>query len=524
MRPGKTKLIIFGGGLSRSAWQYLLRLALLTSLFLAPGSLFTIHIPAEFPPLLGRDKVSNTTGKELLAKDVIDSEAWVYYTQSGDTLRSIARRFQVAPELIYSPPQVGFDQLLDPGLMLIIPRPVHGSYSAVKILPDNEIVFSPSVQAFDTLEYVAKSSGFLGTDEEYMRSSGPTSAAEIVARVAQENSINPRLLLALLDYQCQCVSGPLPEGTEPEYLMGVYDSQGKGLYRQLGWVVNQLSLGYYGWRRGLLTDLALSDGSQVELPPDLNAGSAALAYLFSRLYDWEDWTRAMDSETGFAAHYRAMFTDLGGALEDPAPLFPPGLTQPNLILPFLADRQWGYTSGPHKAWETEGALAALDFAPSSAEYGCLRSNEWVLAMADGLVSRAEYGVVVIDLDGDGFEGSGWALLYMHLESRGRVAEGTYVHRGDPIGHPSCEGGPADGTHVHIARKYNGEWIAADGPLPFIMSDWQAQAGYRPFEGGLVREDQIVIANPLTPASAFISQSAADLRKYLTSSHDMWWEE
>jgi hypothetical protein len=41
-----------------------------------------------------------------------------------------------------------------------------------------------------------------------------------------------------------------------------------------------------------------------------------------------------------------------------------------------------------------------------------------------------------------------------------------------VGHPSCEGGYSDGTHVHIARRYNGEWLAADGPLPMVFSGWQ----------------------------------------------------
>ena len=32
------------------------------------------------------------------------------------------------------------------------------------------------------------------------------------------------------------------------------------------------------------------------------------------------------------------------------------------------------------------------------------------------------------------------LMYLHIEERHRVPLGTYLHAGDPIGHPSCEGG------------------------------------------------------------------------------------
>jgi hypothetical protein len=40
--------------------------------------------------------------------------------------------------------------------------------------------------------------------------------------------------------------------------------------------------------------------------------------------------------------------------------------------------------------------------------------------------------------------------------------------------------------VHIARKYNGEWIAADGPIPFVLSGWRAIADERNYYGSLVR--------------------------------------
>jgi murein DD-endopeptidase MepM/ murein hydrolase activator NlpD len=61
---------------------------------------------------------------------------------------------------------------------------------------------------------------------------------------------------------------------------------------------------------------------------------------------------------------------------------------------------------------------------------------------------------------DGDESTGWTILYLHMSSEGRVAVGSIVQPGDPIGRPSCEGGFSNGTHMHIARRYNGEWIPA----------------------------------------------------------------
>ncbi len=69
----------------------------------------------------------------------------------------------------------------------------------------------------------------------------------------------------------------------------------------------------------------------------------------------------------------------------------------------------------------------------------------------------------MDLDGDGNEETGWVIVYLHIATEGRVPVGTWLAQGDKIGHPSCEGGKSTGSHLHIVRKYNGEWVPADGP-------------------------------------------------------------
>jgi murein DD-endopeptidase MepM/ murein hydrolase activator NlpD len=112
-----------------------------------------------------------------------------------------------------------------------------------------------------------------------------------------------------------------------------------------------------------------------------------------------------------------------------------------------------------------------------------------------VVVRSENGVVALDLDGDGLEQTGWVLVYMHLAAQERVAVGRRVQADEPLGHPSCEGGRTTGTHVHLARKYNGEWLAADGPLPLVLSGWVARPGAGSYDGTLEKEGQIVTARP-----------------------------
>lgn len=444
-----------------------------------------------------------------------------YYAQSGDTLAVVAQRFGVQPGKVTSPDSLSQHGLLSPGQLLLIPISTEvvtddePSFNSKFLLPDSEVIYSPSAIDFDVAEYINQSGGLLSTYQEYLRSTGWTSAAEIINRVAIENSINPRLLLSLLEYEAYCVFGYPDETISNDYLMNMRDYRRKGLYLQLGWVASQLSVGYYGWRTGTLTEIQLPDGILARPAPTLNAGSVALQYFFAASIAAKDdpslsWEQALYSEQGLPELHTHMFGDPWIRAKAVEPLFPAGLTHPELILPFEPDRLWSYISGPHTVWESEGAQAALDFAPAAANSGCVRSNAWVVAVADGPVIRSQFGAVIQNLSRESYrlsagrEHTGWTILYLHVDDRDRVVSGTHLRAGDRIGHPSCEGGRANGTHVHIARKYNGEWIPAAGPLPFVLSGWVAHTGSNPYEGTLTKDGQTVIAHPYGSFETHIS--------------------
>jgi murein DD-endopeptidase MepM/ murein hydrolase activator NlpD len=368
----------------------------------------------------------------------------------------------------------------------------------MKLLPDSEFVYGPGAVVFNVQAYAKSQFGFLADYREdvpgvYLDGtveSAQLTGSEIVQLVAQRYSVSPRLLLAVLEYQSGWVRNPHPGDNTLAFPLRRVEPGREGLYRQLSWTANQMNLGYYAWRAGWLVSFAFGDGTLRIIAPGLNAGTVGVQHFFAQVYGPDEWTHATSSQ-GFSAIYASMFGNpFAVAFE---PLVPPNLVQPEMQLPFEPGTVWAFTGGPHGAWDSGSAWAALDFAPPALAEGCVSSDAWVVAAASGLVVRSQYGAVLQDLDGDGDEGSGWVLFYMHIEARDRVAVGTYLNAGDHLGHPSCEGGVANGTHVHLVRKYNGEWIAADGLVPFVLDGWVSSGLGREYDGRLTNGDQSIEA-------------------------------
>ena len=361
--------------------------------------------------------------------------------------------------------------------------------SFFKIIPDSELVYGPVSSTLDVAAFVKAQGGYLSRYTEVV-DDVTLNGAQIVDTLAKEYSVNPRLLLAILEYQSGWVSKSHPGQLGITYPFGLVEENHKGLYKQLSWAANELNRGFYLWGVNALSFTQLSDGNLVTFPATLNAGTVSLQRFFALMDNASAWSTAV-SENGLYA----TFTSLFGLPFDLAvePLLPANLSQPHLALPFYAGDVWSFTGGPHSAWGDGAAWAALDFAPPGDAFGCYSTDIWETAVAAGVIARSENGEVVLDLDGDGLEQTGWTILYMHVAAKDRIALGVKVNAGDRIGHPSCEGGVSNGTHLHLARRYNGVWIAADGNLPFILDNWISQGTGVEYDGTMTRGGQIVTA-------------------------------
>jgi len=357
----------------------------------------------------------------------------------GDTLSRIASIHGLSIESLVAINDLQNPDLLKVGQIIKLPRPPEANGSSFHILPDTRLVRSYGAQSFDVQEYVHGQPGILrkmGSTAVSRQADGRTvnialSASETVQLVSLEYSVDPRVLLAFLEYRTGLLSNLDVEGGQllyplfsPEALGGI---NRPGLYAQLSWLADQLNYGYYGkkYRGDAIIDFA--DGSRLLYHDDLNSGTAAIQHVFAR-------TRRL-------------------------------------------------TGGAQGGWGIGSAWASSDFAPPK-EAGparhCYTSSFPVTAVARGKIARLSEGAVILDLDLDGDEGSGWTILYLHTTHAESLELGQIVEAGEVLGYPSCQGGYSTATHLHIARRYNGEWIPADCvncPVslripPFTMSDWQ----------------------------------------------------
>lgn len=438
-----------------------------------PGPFLSISPPAVRTPTPDPPRAGVDAGREL------------YLVQAGDTLVALAQQFQTTVEAILAL-NPGLDpQRLYVGQPLWIPVGVKEHGPALKLIPDSELVYGPAYRDFSTAEAIHRFGGYLSRYQETVGGEVWT-GARIVEEVARNHSVGPRVLLTLLEMQSGWVRGEPADEQARLYPMGWERPGYEGLYRQLNWAADRLNDGYYGFKGRHMWTMRFADGRRVRVAEGLNAGTVAVQTFLAAVLPPEAWARAV-GPSGFPAVYRALFGE--PFRPEPEPSVPP---EPTWQLPWGDGELWYFTGGPHGGWGNGAAWGALDFAPPDVD-GCALSRSWVRAVADGIVARTGEGLVVLDTDGDGREETGWVVVYLHIAAQGRIPPGVRVRAGDPLGHPSCEGGFADAAHVHLARRLNGEWVPIDAGHPFRLGGWEALPSFALYEGALVRGEERKIA-------------------------------
>ena len=121
--------------------------------------------------------------------------------QPNDTLAKIAQDKGVSVNAIVQANEIQNADLLNVGQIITVPAPTpKAAGPSTKILPDSELVFGPVNAFFDPATYIEGLHGYLSQYSEDVAGEQYSGVA-IVQRVSQEYSVNPRLLLALLEYR-----------------------------------------------------------------------------------------------------------------------------------------------------------------------------------------------------------------------------------------------------------------------------------------------------------------------------------
>lgn len=430
------------------------------------------------------------TPTPLVPRQVPETLTVFHTVVSGETLFSIALQYDTTVDALMTLNGIANPNQLAVGQVLQVSQTPAQTGPGERLLPDSELVYGPAYAAFDVRAATAGCGGWFNQYGEEVEGRW-YSAPELVELVARQYSVGPRVLLALLEVRGGWLTNPDPTPEARLYPLGYAHENWDGLYAQLLWAANALNAGFYGWLDESLWVLQLDDGQYVQLSPFLNAGTVGVQRALSAGLDFDAWTLllALENEQGFLAVYRELFGDpFAYAVE---PLLPPDMVAPTLALPWSRGETWYFTGGPHGGWDSGSAWAALDFVPGNEQLGCAPSPEWATAVAPGTVVYSDNGMVLLDLDDDHFFGTGWVMVYLHLATAGRVAVGTALDTGEQIGHPSCEGGVSNATHLHFARRYNGVWIAAAHPRwPLVLDGWQAASTGVAYDGTLTRGDQV----------------------------------
>ncbi len=245
---------------------------------LDPSALPTLpptRSPDDLPP--------SPTADSADGAPVIEPESIHYFVQANDTLGIIAEKYEVDWEDL-----ARFNQLSDPnaleiGQLLRIPTGQASEFGPdTKLIPDSELPFGPAALYLDIEAFAKAQGGYLSIHRD--TADGKTmSGTDMIAKIARDYSVNPKILLTLLELESGWVRTINPRTSTLEFPLGHQNSRRIGLYAQLAWAADKLNEGYYQWKSSENIAWYTQDGAFIAASPSINAGTAAIQGLLAEL-------------------------------------------------------------------------------------------------------------------------------------------------------------------------------------------------------------------------------------------------
>ncbi|MGS0497208.1 M23 family peptidase [Pseudoalteromonas sp. S1727] len=291
---------------------------------------------------------------------------------------------------------------------------------------------------------------------------------ELILHWAGFTSINPKIILALIEQQSGLLSNPDADFNNP--LSGLSDEQ--GFDAQVEDVTTKLSQRFYAfkqWQESQVTAKeSQSTRTAITNSASVNSSTAATAALVSML----NKRKKLAVEKGKANHVSSNLIDFLATFDS---LFPDSsvqlqrspkneihsIDQQALAASFSMDLPWPsgywYSGGAHSNTGSGYPYSSLDFNNGSGGWGS--NTPYVQAAHGGTVTRFSSCNIRVT------HSSGYSTNYYHMSNL-QYNSGDYVQPGAWLGRYAnsynqalCEGGQSSGPHVHFTLLYNGQQVS-----------------------------------------------------------------
>ncbi len=379
-------------------------------------------------------------------------------------------------------------------------RAQSGGLSAA-LLSDGQFVYGPNAYDFDIPAWIETRAPHL------MPYAAPLEGLAAYA------SVNPRLLLTLMELRTGLLSDP---AADPENPFGWDETGFSGQVEAVNAVLTNayyLHLHQYSAldpAERSLPPLTLADGSELAVAPEVNAGTYAVLAFLAR-------TETADSLPAALQAFPALWADSfpgDDPLDESNQVYIPGsltaqeIPPPSLLeLPFARGQSWWFGGVHHNLGITGSDASSIDFANEWRYWMCPDPPDCMEGYAPYDLTpypiRAAHADWITTIPGTRYgitapcqatvysrhDRTGWATRYYHLEN---VQAAPYVlspiaqnqvlgYMADTKKEALCNGGDSSGHHVHFSLMFNGAFVPIEGAA---LSGWVVHGEYDNF-GNLV---------------------------------------
>ncbi|NMM40266.1 M23 family metallopeptidase [Pseudoalteromonas arctica] len=291
---------------------------------------------------------------------------------------------------------------------------------------------------------------------------------ELILHWAGFTSINPKIILALIEQQSGLLSNPDADITNP--LAGLSDEQ--GFDAQVEDVVTKLSQRFYAykqWQDSQVTaKVSKYNSTAITNLPSTHSSTAATAALVSVFknrdklaVDQDNVTHTNVDLTRFLATFDSLFPESSTQLQRSSKNSAQSSEQQFVAASFSMDLPWPsgywYSGGAHSNTGSGYPYSSLDFNNGSGGWGA--NTPYVQAAHGGTVTRFSSCNIRVT------HSSGYSTNYYHMSNL-QYSSGDYVQPGAWLGRYAnsynqalCDGGQSSGPHVHFTLLYNGQQVS-----------------------------------------------------------------